>query len=201
MQDGSTPCRTHAYSEWTWLECPPQNLRRLEAQVGPCMPCKIPANPKALNMDGGNSVSMSIRTATPNLRTNCYHPYHCHHLCPAAYIRRANDVADSQMGTAVSPAEDGGYDELAALMVKDKGLSTFRSYMKLNTQNLLILQAEITLTEKELRKIIQEDQSSGEFHREKYRACVSYMKEGFESSAQWEKWMALRELLEKYSKW
>ena len=104
------------------------------------------------------------------------------------------------MGTAVSPAEDGGYDELASLMVRDKGLSTFRSYMKLNTQNLLILQAEITLTEKELRKIMQEDQDSGNFHREKYRACVSYMKEGFESSAQWEKWMVLRELLEKYSK-
>lgn len=104
------------------------------------------------------------------------------------------------METAVSPAQDGGYDELAALMVRDKGLSTFRSYMKLNTQNLLILQAEITLTEKELRNIMQEDQGSGEFHREKYRACVSFMKEGIESSAQWAKWLELRELLEKYSK-
>lgn len=115
-------------------------------------------------------------------------------------IKRPPRTSLVSMETAASPAQDGGYDELAALMVRDKGLSTFRSYMKLNTQNLLILQAEITLTEKELRKVMQEDQGSGEFHREKYRACVSYMKEGIESSAQWAKWLELRELLEKYSK-
>lgn len=184
MQDVSTVCRTRAYSEWLWPE-----HRRLK--YGPCMPCERTTNPKVLNGDEDNSIWVSTRSAIS--RTG--HNWQLLYL--VAY--RPNTSLVQEMATAVSPAEDGGYDELAALMVRDKGLSTFRSYMKLNTQNLLILQAEITLTEKELRKIMHEDQGSGEFHREKYRACVSYMKEGIESSAQWAKWLELRELLEKYS--
>lgn len=92
-----------------------------------------------------------------------------------------------------------GYDKVASLMTGDKGLSIFRSFKKLNATNLLYLQAEITLKENELKGIIQEDQDSQDPYREKFSGSVLYLKGVGEPSEQWEKWLELRELLEKYS--
>lgn len=95
--------------------------------------------------------------------------------------------------------EMAGYDKVASLMTGDKGLSIFRSFKKLNATNLLYLQAEITLKEKELKGIIQEDQDSQDPYREKFSGSVLFLKGAGEPSEQWEKWLELRELLEKYS--
>ncbi|KAL4908385.1 hypothetical protein BDW74DRAFT_100270 [Aspergillus multicolor] len=94
-----------------------------------------------------------------------------------------------------------GYDKLAALMTGDKGLSIFRSFKRLNAKNLLYLQAEIAIKEKELIEIAKEDRESKDADREKYSSSVRFMK-GFvedQPSEQWEKWLQVRELLEKYN--
>ncbi|KAL2831693.1 hypothetical protein BDW59DRAFT_157659 [Aspergillus cavernicola] len=92
-----------------------------------------------------------------------------------------------------------GYDKIAALMTGDKGLAIFRSFKKLNAKNLLYLQAEITIKEKELNDIMQEDRDSQDFDREKFSASVWFLKGVAEPSEQWKKWVELRELLEKYN--
>ncbi|KAL4994747.1 hypothetical protein BDV10DRAFT_188717 [Aspergillus recurvatus] len=94
-----------------------------------------------------------------------------------------------------------GYDKLAVLMTSDKGLSIFRSFKRLNATNLLYLQAEIALKEEELFDIAKKDRESEDDLRKEYSSSVKYMK-GFsedEPSEQWEKWLQVRELLEKYN--
>lgn len=98
-----------------------------------------------------------------------------------------------------SKTEMAGYDRVASLMTGDKGLSIFRSFRKLNAKNLLYLQAEITLKENELNKIMQEDQESHDSYREMFSGSVLFLKGINEPSEQWEKWLEVRELLEKYS--
>lgn len=93
-----------------------------------------------------------------------------------------------------------GYDKLAALMTGDKGLSIFRSFKMLNTKNLLFLQAEIVIKEKEFKEIMLKDRQSGDKYREKYSSSVRLLKGMDEPSEQWRKWLEIRELLEKYSK-
>ncbi|KAL4763105.1 uncharacterized protein BDW70DRAFT_21460 [Aspergillus foveolatus] len=92
-----------------------------------------------------------------------------------------------------------GYDKLAALMTGDKGLSIFRSFKMLNTKNLLFLQAEITIKEKEFEEIMLKDRQSGDKYREKYSSSVRLLKGMDEPSEQWRKWLEIRELLEKYN--
>ncbi|KAL3458634.1 hypothetical protein BJX64DRAFT_279755 [Aspergillus heterothallicus] len=94
-----------------------------------------------------------------------------------------------------------GYDRLATLMASDKGLSIFRSFKKLNAKNLLYLQAEIVNLQKELERIIQQDEASNDGTREKFSTSVYYLKEGLYpgQSAQWGKVLQLRELLDKYN--
>ncbi|KAL4913780.1 hypothetical protein BDW62DRAFT_213975 [Aspergillus aurantiobrunneus] len=92
-----------------------------------------------------------------------------------------------------------GYDKLAALMTSDKGLSIFRSFKTLNAKNLLYLQAEIALKEKELNDIMKQDRESQDKYRVKYSSSVQFLKGMCEPSEQWKKWVELRELLEKYN--
>ncbi|KAL4983965.1 hypothetical protein BDW68DRAFT_181096 [Aspergillus falconensis] len=90
-----------------------------------------------------------------------------------------------------------GYDKLAALMTGDKGLSIFRSFKMLNTKNLLFLQAEIAIKEKELKEIMHKDRESGDKYRKMYSSSVRLLKGMDEPSEQWQKWLEIRELLEK----
>ncbi|KAL5040909.1 hypothetical protein BDW71DRAFT_201786 [Aspergillus fruticulosus] len=92
-----------------------------------------------------------------------------------------------------------GYDKLAALMTGDKGLSIFRSFKMLNTKNLLFLQAEIAIKEKELKEIMHKDRESGDKYRKMYSSSVRLLKGMDEPSEQWQKWLEIRELLEKYN--
>ncbi|KAL4878728.1 hypothetical protein BJY04DRAFT_220795 [Aspergillus karnatakaensis] len=107
-----------------------------------------------------------------------------------------------------------GYDTLAALMTSDKGLSIFRSFKRLNAKNLLYLQAEIAVKEKELNEIILRDQEverkeleltksqngghTNGFLSGKMSCSVRMLKEGIEQE-QWAKWLEVRELLERYN--
>ncbi|KAL5337872.1 hypothetical protein BJX70DRAFT_399145 [Aspergillus crustosus] len=111
------------------------------------------------------------------------------------------------------------YDTLAALMTNDKGLSIFRSFKRLNAKNLLYLQAEIAIKEKELNMLIQRDhdleaqrtnsnvshsntagnRGSSPVFGGKMSCSVRMLKEGIEPSEQWVKWLEVRELLEKYN--
>ncbi|KAI9376041.1 hypothetical protein BJX61DRAFT_539208 [Aspergillus egyptiacus] len=79
------------------------------------------------------------------------------------------------MSSQTSPPTEG-YDRLASLMASDKGLSIFRSFKRLNSKNLLYLQAEIALKEKELNDIIREDRKA-EFPKNKFAVSVHYLKE------------------------
>lgn len=92
-----------------------------------------------------------------------------------------------------------GYDRLAALMTGDKGLSIFRAFKRLNAKNLLYLQAEIAIKEKELNRIMKEDRESEEKFREHFSFSVRLLKGGEEPSRQWKKWKELRVLLGEYS--
>ncbi|KAL4780596.1 hypothetical protein BJX76DRAFT_364187 [Aspergillus varians] len=93
----------------------------------------------------------------------------------------------------------GGYDDLAALMTSDKGLSIFRSFKTLNAKNLLYLQAEIALREKELNDIMEQDRASKDKYLEKLSCSVRMLKGIPEPSRQWEKWLQVRDLLDKYN--
>jgi hypothetical protein len=94
-----------------------------------------------------------------------------------------------------------GYARLASLMANDKGLSIFRSFKKLNTKNLLYLQAEIVNVQTELERLIQEDEASVDETRKQFSTSVYCLKEGLlgSESDQWAKVLELRELLDKYS--
>lgn len=83
-------------------------------------------------------------------------------------------------------------------MTEDKSLSIFRSFRRLNAKNLLYLQAEIVIKEKELDEIIQKDNASNQFPKDKFTCSVEMLKG--EGSEQWTKFVELRQLLEKYSK-
>ncbi|KAL6235902.1 hypothetical protein BDW75DRAFT_229947 [Aspergillus navahoensis] len=65
--------------------------------------------------------------------------------------------------------------------------------------NLLFLQAEIAIKEKELKEIMHKDRESGDKYREKYPSSVRLLKGMDEPSEQWRKWLEIRELLEKYN--
>ncbi|KAL2792930.1 hypothetical protein BJX66DRAFT_233964 [Aspergillus keveii] len=94
-----------------------------------------------------------------------------------------------------------GYARLASLMANDKGLSIFRSFKKLNTKNLLYLQAEIVNVQTELERLIQEDEASVDETRKQFSTSVYCLKEGLlgSESDQWAKVLELRELLDKYN--
>ncbi|KAL3475421.1 hypothetical protein BJX99DRAFT_247496 [Aspergillus californicus] len=101
-----------------------------------------------------------------------------------------------------------GYQKLATLMTSDKGLSIFRSFKSLNTMNLLYLQAQIVIKEKELGEIMQEDRNSGVFPRRDFATSVMYLSGGKVAPVigggnapweQWAKWEEIRGLLEKYN--
>ncbi|KAL4941869.1 hypothetical protein BDV06DRAFT_222700 [Aspergillus oleicola] len=92
-----------------------------------------------------------------------------------------------------------GYDRLASLMTSDKGLSIFRSFQSLQAKNLLYLQAEIAIKEKELKNIVKDDRESQDKYREKYSCSVRLLKGREGPSEQWVKWEELRVLLDKYN--
>ncbi|KAM0330022.1 hypothetical protein ACHAQA_004192 [Verticillium albo-atrum] len=76
----------------------------------------------------------------------------------------------------------------------------FRSFQALNIQNLLYLQAEIAHLEDEIGFIAGEDMAREgcQYHTQDWWS-LSQGDDSEESTRQWEKWLELREVLEKYN--
>jgi hypothetical protein len=93
-----------------------------------------------------------------------------------------------------------GYEKVARLMALHPEFAIFRRFQELNIRNLLYLQAEITHLEDELKGIAIEDSTCA--HRQYYSRdwwSLSQGDEG-ENREQWDKFLELREKLDKYSK-
>ena len=94
-----------------------------------------------------------------------------------------------------------GYSHLATLMSGHLEICIVRKFGKLNTQNLLYYQSELTSLERAHQKIVKEDRKS----ENKYRAyfdddgeyLTSPVARGDEK--QWKKWLEIRSKLKEYS--
>lgn len=96
----------------------------------------------------------------------------------------------------------GGYTELSTLLASHPEMAIFRTFGVLNTQNLMYLQAELSLLEKEWREIVLEDKSSTDPARQVYSSDWKKLSDSIalgEDSLQWEKFLEIRKKLAEYS--
>ena len=99
-----------------------------------------------------------------------------------------------------------GYAKLGALMGTHPEYFIVRGFAALNAQNILFLQAELYILEKQLAEYVHEDASSGHPYRSKYQkdwflladSITSRATEG-EDKRQWETCLKIREKLGEYS--
>jgi hypothetical protein len=95
-----------------------------------------------------------------------------------------------------------GYTELSTLLAGHPEMAIFRTFGVLNTQNLIYLQAELSLLEKEWREIELEDKSSTDPTRQVYNSDWKKLSGSItsgEDSLQWEKFLEIRKKLREYS--
>jgi hypothetical protein len=92
-----------------------------------------------------------------------------------------------------------GYAKVARLMASQDEFAILRRFRVLNIQNLLYLQADITHLEAELSILANRDARHGDrqFHTKDWWS-LSQGGEG-EDTEQWEKFLEIRDKLEKYS--
>jgi hypothetical protein len=110
----------------------------------------------------------------------------------------------------------GNYLDLSKLMSKYPEVFILRRFSGLNVKNLLYYQAELAHLEQELEEIEDEDRLSDENPRKGYatnwkslgvRTNIKYMYEDSgalrspRDSLQWQTFLRLREVLNKYSQW
>jgi hypothetical protein len=123
------------------------------------------------------------------------------------------------MKMSTKPSPEGSYYTLAAFMAQYPDTAIFRTFSKLNKRNLLYLQAEIAVLEDQLHDVAEEDRedSSRREYGADWRSLASeYLKNEEESriartnneeykpqhsrdGLQWEIFLKIRSLLEKYS--
>ncbi|CZR51277.1 uncharacterized protein PAC_01152 [Phialocephala subalpina] len=95
-----------------------------------------------------------------------------------------------------------GYAKIATLMSHHSELAIFRRFNKLNLQNLLYLQAELTHLEDELNCLAERDKDdpNRRFHsKDWWSLAVSSNEEDESSGEQWEKVLDIREKLKEYN--
>ena len=94
-----------------------------------------------------------------------------------------------------------GYPKLASLIGQKPEAAIFRRFSNLNTENLLYLQAELTLLEQELKDIVDEDINSGMRRRKRHSRSFYALKESSEhgNKTQWDKRQEIKEKLKEYS--
>ena len=110
----------------------------------------------------------------------------------------------------------GNYLDLSKLMSKHPEVFILRKFSGLNVKNLLYYQAELAHLEQELGEIEDEDQLSDENPRKGYAinwkslglgTDVKHTPQGSSAlrtprdSLQWQTFLRLREVLNKYSQW
>ena len=101
--------------------------------------------------------------------------------------------------TNIAEMEEG-YSKVAQLMASFDDYAIFRRFKALNYQNLLYLHAELVHLEGELRELAERDASNAEriYHAKDWWS-LSQADDG-QDKEQWEKFMIIREKLDKYSK-
>jgi hypothetical protein len=92
-----------------------------------------------------------------------------------------------------------GYAKVAGLMGTYPEYSILRRFRALNMQNLLYLQAEITHLEAELRRLAQQDVTSGNKPDHVHDWWTLAHDDELGDAKQWELVLEIREKLEKYS--
>ena len=95
---------------------------------------------------------------------------------------------------------DEGHAKIAAIMSHYNEFAIFRKVSKLNYQNLLYLQAELTHLEANLKHLV--DRDSADPHRENYTKDWWYLtqnNEEHDSREQWQKFLQIRQKLKEYS--
>lgn len=95
-----------------------------------------------------------------------------------------------------------GYHKLATLIGSDCGLSIYRRFAKMNSRNLLYLQAELVHLEAELENIILED--NGDTEKKLFCCSLFHLKHSSDApdgdlAIQWQKVLEIRKLLREYS--
>lgn len=100
----------------------------------------------------------------------------------------------------------GGYAKIASKMGRSPEFLIFRRFGTLNAQNLLYLQAELTVLEKELGEYALEDEHSANEDRRNYSKDWETLKNSHDDDAeagnnksQWETMVKVRETLKEYS--
>ncbi len=92
-----------------------------------------------------------------------------------------------------------GYAKLAQLMANQDEFAILRRFRVLNMQNLLYLQADLTHDEAELVELANRDARNGDrqFHMKDWWSLSQGGEE--DGREQWEKFLEMRDKLEKYS--
>src|SRR5450756_978699 len=93
-----------------------------------------------------------------------------------------------------------GYAKIAALMSHHGELAIFRRFSKLNFQNLLYLQAELTHLEADLKRVVVRDKADP--NRALYTNFwwhLAQSEEDHNDRDQWDKVLQVREKLKEYS--
>lgn len=94
-----------------------------------------------------------------------------------------------------------GYPDLAQLMGQHVDLALYRRFASLNSRNLLYMQAEIMLIERELWALEFLDKHSGDQERSSFsqNAMKMMRNSGGDANRYWEKVLELRSKLKDYS--
>ncbi|KAH0539050.1 hypothetical protein FGG08_004396 [Glutinoglossum americanum] len=94
----------------------------------------------------------------------------------------------------------GGYPQLANFVSQYPGMAIFRTFARLNAQNLLCMQAEIAQLELDLDMTALEDSQSNDTNRRSFQTYVHRLRTATGSdSLQWRKLLELRSRLKEYN--
>ncbi|KIM96142.1 hypothetical protein OIDMADRAFT_183557 [Oidiodendron maius Zn] len=97
-------------------------------------------------------------------------------------------------------ANEEGYSKIAALMSCHGEFAIFRRFKKLNFQNLLYLQAELTHLEADLKEVAVRDQADpNRAIYSKHWWYLAQSEEDHDDREQWEKVIQIREKLKEYN--
>jgi hypothetical protein len=100
----------------------------------------------------------------------------------------------------IDMASLNGYPRMAEVVSQYPGMAIFRRFARLNAQNLLYMQSEISQLGLELDLIALQDSQSNDPKRRSFHTYVHYLKTATgPDSLQWQKIMEMRGRLKEYS--
>jgi len=102
--------------------------------------------------------------------------------------------------TGSNTMTDEGHAKVATLLSHHSELAIFRRFSKLNFQNLLYLQAELTHLEANLKKLVDRDAQNP--NRQQYSRDWLFLAQNddeHDDREQWDKFLQIRDKLKEYS--